>query len=133
MWKKFLFLLSSIVLTMSLGVSAYAADFSDTADMSEAIHLTDHGIETRGKGFPSKEWDLSKSDYSGSVDFNIRVVTNYYFTGNDKYTISLNFKRDQVILHKDVSVRLLENGTEVARENFNCNTTYTSKTFTFID
>ena len=91
MKKLVLFLLTSTLLisNISLVFAAETNESNTAANTHQSItiekngdFLTDQNKVTRGTSYPSRGWDLSNEDYTGSVQFRNNVITNYYFTGN---------------------------------------------------
>lgn len=140
MKKLVLFLLTSTLLisNISLVFAAETNESNTAANTHQSItiekngdFLTDQNKVTRGTSYPSRGWDLSNEDYTGSVQFRNNVITNYYFTGNTDLYVKVNFARDIVYGNTDASVKLYCNGTQVDSKTFYCGTTPVSKSFHF--
>lgn len=136
------FLLASTLLISNTSL-AFAAETNESnptvnTEQSKIVEengdfLTDLDKVTRGTSYPSKGWDLSDEDYTGSVQFRNKVITNYYFTGNTDLYVKVNFARDIVYGNTSAYVKLYCNGSEVDSKSFTCGTSTVSKTFHFSD
>lgn len=102
MLKKLLSLGLAVVMTLSMGTSAFATDqvsINSNYNVS-VVEPTEHF--QRGISIPSKEWDVtSKGEYEFAGTSNYQdLYTNYLITGKDRYSVTVTNDSDSKLTVK---------------------------------
>lgn len=98
MFKKiFCLIVAGMMSVAGMGVTAMAAD----VDTNSSVSLTAEGdyyynvspVELRDPSIPTKEWNITEKgeyEFAGVTKTPQQLYTNYYFVGQDSYTVTVN-------------------------------------------